>query len=123
MTAAVAGWTVSNNNVNTGGLSGNPFSWSGTTFACGSVGTFNTAVPGDNNICAAVTFANIAGNQSTWNLDLAGAQASIDAGIPGAADDIHGTSRPQNVVWDIGAYERPLGGPPARRRIIVVSSP
>ena len=66
-----------------------------------------------NSILVDPDLTSLSGNPSTWNAEPSTNSPAIDAGTDLSAyftTDIAGTARPQNSVYDIGAYE--LDGAP-----------
>ena len=100
LAASATGSTVTNNDIwDTGGGSVVVVNNNGTTYTCTNIGTFGTA-----NICSAPALVDVSSSdKGLWNLHLSGAQACIDAGTSGAADDIDKQNR--SGTLDIGADE------------------
>lgn len=72
------------------------------TYCC-----FNEGTEGTGNIDENPLFVNVTGDMETWDFHLQKTSPCIDSGTATNApsDDFDGYTRPENNIYDIGAYE------------------
>jgi hypothetical protein len=71
----------------------------------GNINLGGTGHTQTTNLTTNPSFTNAAGNDFTLQSGSAARDAGTDLSATGFAVDFLGTARPQNSVWDIGAYE------------------